>query len=77
MTPNIAWLLDRVPDDSGILHPLLALALALLLHLAAAGLARSVEPRLRGRMAALGDAFDAALCLFGAADRHCRCVLAA
>ncbi|MBH2000247.1 MAG: mechanosensitive ion channel [Sphingomonadaceae bacterium] len=61
MTPNIAWLLDRVPDDSGILHPLLALALALLLHLAAAGLARSVEPRLRGRMAALGDAFASRL----------------
>ena len=55
MTLSIAWLLNRVPDSGGLIHPLIALGVALLLHLAAAGLSRRVEPRLRGPMEALGE----------------------
>ena len=57
MTLSIAWLLNRVPDSGGLIHPLIALGVALLLHLAAAGLSRRVEPRLRGPMEALGESF--------------------
>ena len=57
MMPGIDWLLAHVPDDSGIIHPLIALALALLLHLAAAGLARFIAPRLHLRTHVMGPAF--------------------
>jgi small-conductance mechanosensitive channel len=55
--PGIDWLLAHVPDDSGIIHPLIALALALLLHLAAAGFARFIAPRLHPRTHVMGPAF--------------------
>lgn len=57
MTAGIAALLARVPNEGGIVHPLIALALALLLHLAAAGFARMSEPRLVKRTHMLGKAF--------------------
>jgi small-conductance mechanosensitive channel len=57
MIPGIDWLLAHVPDDSGIIHPLIALALALLLHLAAAGFARFIAPRLHPRTHVMGPAF--------------------
>jgi small-conductance mechanosensitive channel len=57
MMPGIDWLLAHVPDDSGIIHPLIALALALLLHLAAAGFARFIAPRLHPRTHVMGPAF--------------------
>ncbi|MFZ2996182.1 mechanosensitive ion channel family protein [Sphingobium sp.] len=55
--PGIATLLDRIPDQGGIVHPLLAFALALLLHLAAAGIARVLAPRLQAHSTILGDSF--------------------
>ena len=57
MMPGLAVLLSRIPDEGGIVHPLLALALALLLHLAAAGLARIIAPRLSARAHIMGEAF--------------------
>lgn len=57
MLSGIDWLLARVPDDSGIIHPLIALAFALLLHLAAAGCARFIGPRLQPRAQVMGPAF--------------------
>lgn len=55
--PGFSALLARVPDEGGIVHPLLALALALLLHLAAAGLARFAAPRLTIHAHVLGEGF--------------------
>ena len=57
MLSGIDWLLAHVPDDSGIIHPLIALAFALLLHLAAAGCARFIGPRLQPRAQVMGPAF--------------------
>lgn len=48
--------LDGLPGDPALVHPLLALALALALYLAATGLARLIAPRLRPAAAPLGEA---------------------
>ena len=56
MTTGLNRLLALTPGDAGIVHPLIALATALLLHLVAAALARFLAPRLTRHSPALDPA---------------------
>src|SRR5690606_25857575 len=56
MTPDFSSLLALVPGDAEIVQPLIALGIALLLHLAATAAARVVAPRLREKAAILSEA---------------------
>ncbi|GAY19743.1 potassium efflux system KefA protein [Sphingobium fuliginis] len=49
-------LLSLLPGDPAIVHPLVALALAVAIHLVASAVARFASPRLRHRFRALGEA---------------------
>ena len=56
MTPGLPELLPLLPGDPAIVHPLVALALAVAIHLAASAVARFASPRLRHRFRGLGEA---------------------
>ncbi|WP_257555506.1 mechanosensitive ion channel family protein [Sphingobium sp. CFD-2] len=56
MTPGLPDLLSLLPGDPAIVHPLVALALAVAIHLVASAVARFASPRLRHRFRALGEA---------------------
>jgi small-conductance mechanosensitive channel len=56
MMPGLPELLSRLPGDPAIVHPLIALALAVTITLVAGAIARFVSPRLRRRFRALGEA---------------------
>ena len=56
MTPGLPELLPLVPGDPAIVHPLVALALAIAIHLIAGAAARIAAPRLRRRFRGLGEA---------------------
>ncbi|EPR10726.1 small-conductance mechanosensitive channel [Sphingobium indicum IP26] len=56
MTPGLPDLLSLLPGDPAVVHPLVALALAVAIHLVASAVARFASPRLRRRFRALGEA---------------------
>ena len=56
MTPGLPELLPLLPGDPAIVHPLVALALAIAIHLIAGAVARIAAPRLRRRFRGLGEA---------------------
>lgn len=56
MTPGLPELLPLLPGDPAIVHPLVALALAITIHLIAGAVARIAAPRLRRRFRGLGEA---------------------
>ena len=56
MTPGLPELLPLLPGDPAIVHPLVALALAIAIHLIAGAVARIAAPRLRHRFRGLGEA---------------------
>jgi len=56
MTPGLPELLPLLPGDPAIVHPLVALALAIAIHLIAGAAARIAAPRLRRRFRGLGEA---------------------
>ncbi|MEV4932957.1 mechanosensitive ion channel [Sphingobium sp. LMA1-1-1.1] len=56
MTPGLPELLPLLPGDPAIVHPLVALALAIAIHLIAGAIARIAAPRLRRRFRGLGEA---------------------
>ncbi|MGE4323612.1 MAG: mechanosensitive ion channel domain-containing protein [Sphingobium sp.] len=61
MMPALSRQLAALPGDPALVHPLLALALALVLYLAASGMARLIAPRLPTLATPLGDALTARL----------------
>ncbi|UZW54816.1 mechanosensitive ion channel [Sphingobium sp. JS3065] len=56
MMPGLPELLSRLPGDPAIVHPLIALALAVALYLVAGAFSRFASPRLRRRFRGLGEA---------------------
>lgn len=56
MTLGLPDLLSLLPGDPAIVHPLVALALAVAIHLIAGAIARIAAPRLRRRFRGLGEA---------------------
>jgi small-conductance mechanosensitive channel len=60
MTPGLPELLPLLPGDPAIVHPLVALALAIAIHLIAGAVARIAAPRLRHRFRGLGEALAVA-----------------
>jgi small-conductance mechanosensitive channel len=57
MMPDIGSMLARLPGDPAIVHPLVAMGIVALLHLAAMAIARLLDPRLRPTVATLGEGF--------------------
>ncbi|CAM8650677.1 MscS Small-conductance mechanosensitive channel [Sphingobium cupriresistens] len=56
MTPGATHLLALLPGDPDIVHPMVALLLAIVLYAAAWAIGRALAPRLRHRLPPLGDA---------------------
>lgn len=54
MMPGLPALLSRLPGDPAIVHPLIAVALAVAIYLVASAASRFASPRLRRRFRALG-----------------------
>ncbi|NML10934.1 mechanosensitive ion channel [Sphingobium sp. AR-3-1] len=55
MTPDLSHLLARLPGDPDIVQPVVALAIAIILYVAAWAIGRTLAPQLRQRLPPLND----------------------